>query len=57
MKEKLQAKLDSLVKEREGVLANLNAYNGAVEVLKQLIADEVAKETAPGPAASPVSQS
>ena len=39
MREAAQAKMEKLIKEREGVVSNLNAYNGAIEVLKQLLAE------------------
>ena len=45
MREAAQAKLEKLTKEREGVVSNLNAYNGAIEVLNQLLAEQAAQDS------------
>jgi chromosome segregation ATPase len=39
VKEKLESKLKSLEAEREKLVANLNAYAGAIETVKGLLAD------------------
>jgi hypothetical protein len=39
-KEKVQARLEDLKKQRETLLANINAIAGAIQICEQLLADE-----------------
>jgi len=39
MREKLVAKLELLQKEREVTIGNVNAYNGAIQVVQALITE------------------
>ena len=41
----LDSRLEKLEKEREQVVASLNAYNGAIQVLRELIAERDKPET------------
>jgi len=51
----LQEKLNTLLAERAKLSANLNAYNGAIEVLQQLIADEAKDPQVVSPVEAPKS--
>jgi hypothetical protein len=47
MKEKLEAKLKELQQAQAQEIANHNAILGAINIVKQLLAEEIAEESKP----------